>query len=67
MPMPDLRASDIIPGVTHVTLRQFPDDRGFFMETWRANWLPASDFVHSFMMAALPAAESRRGSPLGSV
>ena len=43
--MPDLRASDLIPGVTHLQLQQFPDDRGFFMETWRASWLPESTFV----------------------
>ena len=43
--MPDFRASDVIPGVTHVGLDLHPDERGFFMETFRAGWFPGSEFV----------------------
>lgn len=40
-----IRPSDQIQGVSHLALDRHPDDRGFFMETFRAEWLPASSFV----------------------
>jgi len=43
--MVDQRASTVIPRVTHLTLAKYPDDRGYFMETFRAAWFPESEFV----------------------
>lgn len=41
----DIRPSAVIDGVQHLTLEQHFDGRGYFMETYRASWLPESDFV----------------------
>ncbi|HYD99296.1 MAG TPA: dTDP-4-dehydrorhamnose 3,5-epimerase [Alphaproteobacteria bacterium] len=44
-----------IPAVKLVTPRRFADARGFFAETWRADWLPGRSFVqdnHSLSRAA---------------
>ncbi len=41
----EIRPSSVIDGVQHLTLDQHYDGRGYFMETFRASWLPESDFV----------------------
>lgn len=37
--------SEVINGVGHLALQQHHDGRGYFMETFRAAWLPATTFV----------------------
>lgn len=41
----EIRASDDIAGVSHLELQPHEDGRGFFMETFRASWLPDLNFV----------------------
>ncbi len=41
----DIRPSQTIDGVKHLTLDQHFDGRGFFMETYRSSWLPGTTFV----------------------
>ena len=43
----DIRPSAVIDGVHHLTLDQHHDNRGYFMETYRASWLPALTFVQN--------------------
>lgn len=43
--MPEIRASDVVDGVVHIAFDRHDDDRGFFMETFRAEWLPEHRFV----------------------
>lgn len=43
----DLRPSVVIDGVQHLTLQQHFDGRGYFLETFRASWLPATTFVQA--------------------
>ena len=38
--MADIRESDLIAGVFHVTPKVFGDERGFFVETYRRQWFP---------------------------
>ncbi len=45
--MPELRESDVIDGVIHIAFDRHHDDRGFFMETFRAEWLEGFRFVQS--------------------
>jgi dTDP-4-dehydrorhamnose 3,5-epimerase len=40
----DIRPSVVIDGVHHLTLDQQFDGRGYFIETYRASWLPAAKF-----------------------
>jgi len=37
----DIRESDVIAGVYHVTPKVFGDERGFFVETYRRQWFPS--------------------------
>lgn len=39
------RLSQVIEGVSHLDLEQHGDERGFFMETFRASWFPGVTFV----------------------
>jgi dTDP-4-dehydrorhamnose 3,5-epimerase len=41
----DIRPSAEIDGVQHLALEQHFDGRGYFMETYRASWLPQANFV----------------------
>ncbi|MGH9051850.1 MAG: dTDP-4-dehydrorhamnose 3,5-epimerase family protein [Acidimicrobiia bacterium] len=41
------RPSDLIPGVTHLALSRHQDDRGFFIETFRASWFPGSSYLQA--------------------
>ena len=43
----ELRPSAVIDGVNHLTLDQYFDGRGYFMETHRSTWLPATTFVQN--------------------
>lgn len=43
----DIRPSAVIDGVHHLTLDQHHDSRGYFMETYRASWLPGLTFVQN--------------------
>ena len=38
--MPTIIESNVIPGVLHVELRPFADERGRFTETFRKEWFP---------------------------
>ena len=38
--MADIRESELIAGVFHVTPKVFGDERGFFVETYRRQWFP---------------------------
>ena len=43
----ETKDSPVIDGVTHTTLEQHQDERGYFMETLRRDWFPECDFVQS--------------------
>ena len=38
--MVDIKKSEVINGVIVAKPQIFEDDRGFFIETWRQEWLP---------------------------
>src|SRR6476620_10319978 len=40
MSMADVQPSDLIDGVYVVTPKVFGDDRGYFVETYRREWIP---------------------------
>ena len=43
----EIRPSSVINGVQHLQLQQHHDGRGYFLETFRASWLPQTTFVQA--------------------
>ena len=52
--MTDLKPSEVIDGVIHIALDRHGDDRGFLMETFRAEWLPDHTFVQANLSKSAP-------------
>lgn len=50
----ELRPSAVIDGVQHLVLQKHHDGRGYFMETYRATWLPTSEFVQANTSQSAP-------------
>jgi dTDP-4-dehydrorhamnose 3,5-epimerase len=49
-----VRPSQVIPGVAHLLLDKHQDQRGFFMETYRASWFPEVAFVQANLSQSSP-------------
>lgn len=52
----EIGSSPTIKGVRHLHLDRHEDARGFFMETFRADWFPDMDFVQGNLSSSRPGA-----------